>query len=104
MPKLSSVMVPERDAKYRDDVTVTAGGAAEPINCVWAGPMAIVRSFTMAEMIELFSLMPSASRLPSTPTAWLNNRHMPNSGSGLGCHLEWHMEHQKIDYRNGARP
>ncbi|MFC3914920.1 glutamate--tRNA ligase [Pseudaeromonas sharmana] len=61
--------------------------------------------FTMAEMIEHFSLdaiSKSASAFNTDKLKWLNNHYIRTlDPQYVAGHLEWHMADQKIDYRSG---
>ncbi len=61
--------------------------------------------FTMAEMIELFSLdaiSKSASAFNTDKLKWLNNHYIRTLDPVyVAKHLEWHMADQKIDYSQG---
>lgn len=61
--------------------------------------------FTMAEMIELFSLdaiSKSASAFNTDKLKWLNNHYIRTLDPVyVAKHLEWHMADQQIDYRQG---
>ncbi|MGL4752084.1 MAG: glutamate--tRNA ligase [Aeromonadaceae bacterium] len=61
--------------------------------------------FTMAEMIEHFSLdaiSKSASAFNTDKLKWLNNHYIRTlDPEYVARHLEWHMAEQKIDYRSG---
>ena len=61
--------------------------------------------FTLAEMIELFSLdaiSKSASAFNTDKLKWLNNHYIRTLDPVyVAKHLEWHMADQKIDYAHG---
>lgn len=61
--------------------------------------------FSMAEMIELFSLdaiSKSASAFNTDKLKWLNNHYIRTLDPVyVAKHLEWHMADQKIDYSQG---
>lgn len=61
--------------------------------------------FTREEMIELFNLeavSKSASAFNTEKLQWLNQHYIRTlDPTYVAGHLEWHMQHQGIDYHNG---
>ncbi len=69
--------------------------------------MAIREIFTREEMIEFFSLgavSKSASAFNTDKLLWLNHHYINTlPAEYVATHLQWHIEQENIDTRNGPQ-